>query len=39
VKPPAEGSIFVKKRRSPLPWLIAAGSAAGAALAWWFLGG
>jgi hypothetical protein len=24
VKPPIEGSIFVKRRRSPLPWLLAA---------------
>ena len=23
VKPPAEDSIFVKRRRSPLPWLLA----------------
>ena len=39
VKPPVEGSIFVKRRRSPLPWLLAVGAAAAAALAWWLLGG
>jgi hypothetical protein len=39
VKKPVEGSIFEKRRRSPLPWLLAAGGAAAAALAWWLLGG
>jgi ribosomal protein L40E len=39
VKPPTEGSIFEKRRRSPLPWLVAAALAAAAAAAWWLLGG
>jgi hypothetical protein len=39
VKPPTEGSIFEKRRRSPLPWLGAAALAAASALAWWLLGG
>jgi hypothetical protein len=38
IKPPAEASIFVKRRRSKLPWLLAL-LALAAALLYWFVVG
>jgi hypothetical protein len=39
VKPPAQGSIFVKRRRSKLPWLLALLVLAALLLAWYVRSG
>jgi hypothetical protein len=39
VKPPAEESIFVKRRRSKVPWLLALLLLVALALYWFVLGG